>query len=52
MPNAILGIVLLLIGANGIDSSLTDAGLFTSIIVSIVGLVFFWTGTNQMVHDK
>jgi len=52
MMNATLGLVLLLIGAGGIDSSPTDAGLFTSIIVSIVGLVFFWVGTNQMVHDK
>jgi len=50
--NSLLGIILLLIGADGIDSSPTDAGLFTSVIVSIVGLAFFWVGTNQMVHDK
>ena len=52
MMNSLLGIILLLIGADGIDSSPTDAGLFTSIIVSIAGLVFFWVGANQMVHDK
>jgi uncharacterized membrane protein len=46
---SLLGIILLLIGLDGIDTSVTDSEMISNLIVSIAGLAFFGAGVNKAV---
>jgi hypothetical protein len=46
---SLLGIILLLIGVDGIDVSTTDVELIAYLIVSIAGLAFFGAGVSKAV---
>ena len=46
---SLLGIILLLIGLDGIDTSATDGEMIVYLIVSIAGLAFFGAGVSKAV---
>ena len=48
---SLLGIILLLIGVDGIDVSTTDGEMIVYLIVSITGLAFFGAGASKAVKD-
>jgi len=40
-----LGLVLTMFGVGGVENSITDSELLTSVAVSAVGLLIMWAGT-------
>lgn len=46
---SLLGIILMLIGLDGIDVSATDSEMIVYLIVSIAGLAFFGAGVSKAV---
>jgi len=43
------GIIMLLIGVDGIDTSVTDGEMITNLIVAVTGLAFFAAGVSKAV---
>ena len=48
---SLLGIILLLIGLDGIDTSVTDGEMIGNLIVAAAGLAFFAAGVSKAVKD-
>jgi uncharacterized membrane protein len=46
---SLLGIILLLIGLDGIDTSVTDGEMITNLFVAVAGLAFFAAGVSKAV---
>ena len=46
---SLLGIILMLIGLDGIDTSVTDGEMISNLIVAVAGLAFFGAGVNRAV---
>ena len=49
---SLLGIILLLIGLDGIDASMTDGEMIGNLIVSVAGLAFFAVGVSKAVKGE
>jgi uncharacterized membrane protein len=46
---SLLGIILMLVGLDGIDASVTDGEVFANLLVAVAGLAFFGAGVNRAV---
>ena len=49
---SLLGIILLLIGLDGIDASVTDGEMIGNLILSVAGLAFFAVGVSKAVKGE
>jgi uncharacterized membrane protein len=49
---SLLGIILLLIGLDGIDASVTDGEMIGNLIVAVAGLVFFAVGVTRAIKGE
>jgi len=49
---SLLGIILLLMGLDGIDTSVTDDEMIGNLIVSVFGLAFFAVGVTRAVKGE
>lgn len=49
---SLLGFILLLIGLDGIDTSVTNDEMVGNLIVAVFGLVFFALGVRQAVKGE
>ena len=49
---SLLGIILLLIGLDGIDTSVTDGEMIGNLIVAVAGLAFFAAGVSKAVKGE
>lgn len=45
MALVVLGMLMTLMGVGGIENSVTDSALLSSVLVSVVGLAVMWAGT-------
>ena len=46
---SLLGIILMLVGLDGIDTSATDGEVFANLLVAAAGLAFFGAGVKRAV---
>jgi uncharacterized membrane protein len=49
---SLLGIILLLMGLDGIDASVTDGEMIGNLILSVAGLAFFAVGVSKAVKGE